>query len=634
MCGRRTRAGDEETGGEGAKHAALFWAAARGTQRFVLGRDYGSKEDYGHGDLALGVHVGVELFEPIARFLGPVDGEHEGAEQGGGGSSAPGAPRAMMRVLGGSLNRRLSWFAVVALGCSSSDFAISQKTGDAEVETIAADTTVDDTGAPSDSTPPPDDTMVDTTVVGDSAIADVPVSACAAPGTELYVSPLGSNGLPANGSATCPFKTITRALVAATAFTKRINLHKGKYGVACEGGMPCDTSPIVVPITLVGLVIAGQGAVSDVTVAGDGDTVFDVKAPGVGFESMTIEPKKLAAFPNGGHGITYNAASAIAERSITKVEIRGTVPSDGVNGTGAAINLKSAASPMIGPDVKLTNGSYGVWAQASSRARISGTPTSPVSMTNFSGSCVRAAGIAPDRPSVAIDSGTSTSAGVMLAGCGGTGAIVLDTATGVTSTIDKVVINKGAANSGGIVVRSGHTLNASAVTVSNVLGTGFLATGNSVLNVERSSALFTSGAGLAFSDSTGTVGSFTAKSNASDGIRCEGASKVTLRGSELLLNSGNGLLVAGACLADVASTIFNKTSSRNAGAGLCFNSTAAAPSASGSTWSCKITTGCSSGAADLPTRAIPSGAAACAPGVDISEPILATVTATGAVCCN
>src|SRR5262249_32939769 len=41
-------------------------------KRFVvLGRDYGQREDYGHGDLALGAHVGVELFEPIARFLGP-----------------------------------------------------------------------------------------------------------------------------------------------------------------------------------------------------------------------------------------------------------------------------------------------------------------------------------------------------------------------------------------------------------------------------------------------------------------------------------------------------------------------------------------------------------------------------------
>jgi pimeloyl-ACP methyl ester carboxylesterase len=41
-------------------------------KRFVVvGRDFGHHEDYGHGDLALGAHVGVDLFEPIAKFLGP-----------------------------------------------------------------------------------------------------------------------------------------------------------------------------------------------------------------------------------------------------------------------------------------------------------------------------------------------------------------------------------------------------------------------------------------------------------------------------------------------------------------------------------------------------------------------------------
>lgn len=67
------------------KHAFDVWGRDHPTvaKRFVvLGRDYGSKEDYGHGDLALGVHVGVDLFEPIARFLGPEEREHSGAEQG------------------------------------------------------------------------------------------------------------------------------------------------------------------------------------------------------------------------------------------------------------------------------------------------------------------------------------------------------------------------------------------------------------------------------------------------------------------------------------------------------------------------------------------------------------------------
>jgi len=60
------------------KHAFDMWAREHPEveKRFVvLGRDYGSHEDYGHGDLALGVHVGVELFPLLARFLGPEEAE-------------------------------------------------------------------------------------------------------------------------------------------------------------------------------------------------------------------------------------------------------------------------------------------------------------------------------------------------------------------------------------------------------------------------------------------------------------------------------------------------------------------------------------------------------------------------------
>lgn len=62
------------------RHAFDRWGTdhPRVAKRFVvLGRDYGARENYGHGDLALGVHVGVELFPPIARFLGPEDPAHE-----------------------------------------------------------------------------------------------------------------------------------------------------------------------------------------------------------------------------------------------------------------------------------------------------------------------------------------------------------------------------------------------------------------------------------------------------------------------------------------------------------------------------------------------------------------------------
>jgi pimeloyl-ACP methyl ester carboxylesterase len=56
------------------KAAFDAWGSAREgvTKRLlVLGKDFGARADYGHGDLAMGTHVAVELFEPIAKFLGP-----------------------------------------------------------------------------------------------------------------------------------------------------------------------------------------------------------------------------------------------------------------------------------------------------------------------------------------------------------------------------------------------------------------------------------------------------------------------------------------------------------------------------------------------------------------------------------
>jgi polyhydroxyalkanoate synthase len=65
------------------RHAFDAWGARRPPvhKRFlVLGRDFGSDEDYGHGDLALGVRVATELFPPIARFLEGREPELRGAQ--------------------------------------------------------------------------------------------------------------------------------------------------------------------------------------------------------------------------------------------------------------------------------------------------------------------------------------------------------------------------------------------------------------------------------------------------------------------------------------------------------------------------------------------------------------------------
>jgi len=67
------------------RHAFDLWAHDHPDvpkRFFVLGRDYGHRHDYGHGDLAVGAHVGVELFPLIARWLGPEQPEAGDAEVG------------------------------------------------------------------------------------------------------------------------------------------------------------------------------------------------------------------------------------------------------------------------------------------------------------------------------------------------------------------------------------------------------------------------------------------------------------------------------------------------------------------------------------------------------------------------
>ncbi|EYF07092.1 alpha/beta fold hydrolase [Chondromyces apiculatus] len=68
------------------RHAFEAWGRERPEtpkRLIVLGRDFGQQEDYGHGDLAVGARAAAEIFEPVARFLGPeAQAEKAGAEVG------------------------------------------------------------------------------------------------------------------------------------------------------------------------------------------------------------------------------------------------------------------------------------------------------------------------------------------------------------------------------------------------------------------------------------------------------------------------------------------------------------------------------------------------------------------------
>lgn len=68
---------------EAVKAAFEAWGREREgvTKRMlVMGKDFGHRADYGHGDLAMGTHAAEELFGPIARFLGEEAAEALGRE--------------------------------------------------------------------------------------------------------------------------------------------------------------------------------------------------------------------------------------------------------------------------------------------------------------------------------------------------------------------------------------------------------------------------------------------------------------------------------------------------------------------------------------------------------------------------
>ena len=523
---------------------------------------------------------------------------------------------------------RHGWlFAVAALlGCSSSDFSINGTTDSAVTEDGAlADTSV-----------------ADTLVIDDDSLPspDVSISPCAPPAGDLYVSPSGFDDGPGNGAAGCPFKTIQRALAAVKPTTARIVLSKGFYGGSCTGGPPCDPSPIVVPATITtGLSIVGDGPTNEVIVQGDDVAVFDVRVGGIGFESLTVNPLKRAVGGLGGTGILFSGAAAGAfERATKNIVVSGSAATDGVAGTGAAINVRGTAQPIIGPNVTLSGGLYGLLVQGDARPRIVGDPAAPVTFKNFGGACVRVAPLlGSDKPSISVNAGSSAPACATFEGCGGAAALVFDVPGGASLVLN-VLINRGLSGSGGVVVRGAHALTMSGATINDAQSTGILVTDAATLFGGRNSVTNAAGPGLLVSGTAAaSLDSFTSHSNAGDGAKCEGSSKLKLGASSLLMNKGNGLYVAGGCTADLATAAntYNKTSARNALAGLCFGSTATPPMPSSSNWSCNRTVaGCVTTSADATIRGTFTNGSPCAANVDISELTAGSIAAvTYTTCC-
>ena len=449
---------------------------------------------------------------------------------------------------------------------------------------------------------------------------------CPAPTAgQLFVTATGSD-TSGNGSASCPFATITQAVstlsASPPAVASNISIGAGAYGAGCTNAGGCDATPIVVPAAISnGLTIAGTGGV---TVKGStaASWVFTVNASGTSMNGMTLVPQKVAtASTKGGGGILLDAPVASGSggviSQITVTGIGGAFP------TGNGIRVRGGTSPIIGPAFVATGGDIGILVTDSAagvstpaivsdfgaQTVINGTGTACIRVETTSSST-----LPPYVTVFSRDAGTP----VHLTNCGGTGIIFEDATASLTiSSVRNVLIDRTLGGTPFIGFRLSGAGQASlgSSTVTGVGGVGIQADGTSLFTI--ASAVSSTGntqgvyiTGSARADingltATGSTGAFPL--TASDGLRCDSIGTLSgtgttlkLRNSTFLSNVGSGVIITGpgttnGCTADLGSgsdagnNTFNKTGSKNTRVGLCYTSTSA-PQAQPfvSTWSCGV----------------------------------------------
>ncbi|MDB4996284.1 MAG: hypothetical protein JWM74_3716 [Myxococcaceae bacterium] len=542
------------------------------------------------------------------------------------------------------------------IGDSSSNDGATDGGKDASGDTGAADTG-SDTGIT--------DTGVGDTGITDTGITDTgpDVTACPSPTAGIvYVGPTGSDTT-GNGSASCPFVTITKALstTAAASGATTILVTSGSpsapfvYGAGCTAGAAsCDPTPIQISSAMnKGLVI--QGTSSDPTalkvVGGTGAqdvAVFEVSAPDVGFQNLTVSPRRVAAFNGarvpGAIGISFAAAaSSGTEASVTNVVIDGIVKSASTESTSSGIAMRGGTSPTVGPGVTIVGGDHSVLVTQS----VSGAPsvaskpiiTSSVAAPSFfHGSqfaCVRIDSTnasATAMPSATLTSTSSADPGRLhLQDCGGNGGIAVDTVkagtpVAVTNTLIDTTGPTAAAFYGVRLQSSAVVALGAGVTVTGIneispgVGAAIEAGGTSKLGLSGKVLVNANvGNGVHITDNAGAdIVALTATANR-NGIVCDPGASVFLRDSTTLANRVNGTFIRGgttaACAADLGSNgsagnnVFNRTADKNGKVGLCYTAvTAGGATASASTWSCGVSAlaGCSAATAVVPTPTVVS----------------------------
>ncbi len=523
----------------------------------------------------------------------------------------------------------LAALSALAVGCVIKETEIVREVccdACAPADDASTDTHLPDTQAPEDthveeaSADAIDDTIDDVIDASD---------ACAPPTSEWHVSPSGSD-VDGNGSLGCPFKTITKAIAAVDAADVGATItvhHEGApsiYGDGCTGGAPCDATPIVMPSSVAHpLVIRGDGATAEIEVTGGGASVFLVHGAQVSFEAMTVKPTKTGTAGSGGHGLVYDVATT-ALPYLRDVTVTGPTATDAVAGMGSAVLLKNQSRLRAEHGIELRGGYHALRVEDRAFGLFNGTIAKKVIARESGAACVSVAGTSPTA-TAGFNVDAIGDGGAVIQDCGPEGGIVLSNA--LSNTYGLFIGRTGAkvfpgvrarAGSSGVVTAEIRALGADGVVIED--GGSLTVEGRVTSNAGAGVRILSGGSGRAKAEIRG---------NAGDGVHCEaGGTLGDLGHSVITGNGGSGVVLAATCTATLGIDVtFNKTSEKNAGAGLCLLGPNTV-STSSSSFSCGYT-GAACGAG-TPTRAT---SATCAAGVDISAPAGASVTHPSHQCC-
>jgi hypothetical protein len=399
------------------------------------------------------------------------------------------------------------------------------------------------------------------------------------PMNEWHVSPFGSDTqtlYAGNGSATCPLKTIGRAITLARADTLSTTLfvHKGnvsptRYGEACTGGPPCDGDLFLSSVAGQSITLHGDGT-AEIVIATHGQPVIRASAS-ESSDTITVRDLTIKPLLLGLPGTNQGAGLVVADKGrvvVTNLVVDGITPSASTPGTQNGILVYPASgSVTLGPGITVSGGNYGIQASGPAITNLLGTPTAP---TLIQGSNVCVSGV------------SSTDGTITLQNC---------THSGIDGrAVTGVVVSGGGDGTGSGIYASG--------TVAAVKVTGFAGDGLTCFNCTLANNVeISNNIGIGVHVTGGAdISGLSSTKNQGDGLRCDGTATVLLRNSILNGNAGNGLLALQTCALDLGyvtvggNNEFNRTSAKNGLSGLCLLQTNnPSVTASNSNFSCGAT---------------------------------------------